>query len=111
MIPKSSSSATSRTSAPVSSTTSSSEYIAPRSSATCPPAAGRPAPRRAPPAWDRRHRWAQVDLRRARPRARSPREVRQLVLADLQLVALFELVRLDPAAVHVRAVERAGVVE
>src|SRR4051812_13811395 len=38
-------------------------------------------------------------------------EVRELVLADLQLVAVLQLVRLDPAPVHVRAVERAEVVD
>src|SRR5215207_8425353 len=39
------------------------------------------------------------------------REVGQLVLADLQLVAVLEAVRVDAAAVDVGPVERAGVVE
>src|SRR5437763_906117 len=38
-------------------------------------------------------------------------EERQLVLADLQLVAVLQAVRLDPPAVDVGAVERAEVVE
>ena len=42
---------------------------------------------------------------------RHPREVGQLVLADLQLVAVLEPVRVDAAAVDVGAVERAEVVE
>src|SRR3954468_23655208 len=45
------------------------------------------------------------------PSLTSTGEVGELVLADLQLVAVVEPVRVDPAAVHVRAVERAGVVE
>src|SRR5688500_12352376 len=39
------------------------------------------------------------------------REVGQLVLADLQLVAVLEAVGVDPAAVDVGPVERARVVE
>src|ERR1700691_3787155 len=35
----------------------------------------------------------------------------QLVLADLQLVALLQAMRVDPRTVHVRAVQRAGVVD
>src|SRR3978361_2225472 len=38
-------------------------------------------------------------------------QVRELGLADLQLVAGLELVRVDPAPVDVGAVERPGVVE
>ena len=38
-------------------------------------------------------------------------QVGELVLAHLQLVAVLELVRLDPAPVHVGAVERAEVVD
>src|SRR5436305_3260430 len=41
---------------------------------------------------------------------RSP-EIRQLVLADLQLVAIRQLVRLDSATVHVRPVQRPEVVD
>src|SRR5215218_7252155 len=41
----------------------------------------------------------------------SAGEERQLELADLQLVAVVEPVRVDPLAVDVAAVERAGVVE
>src|SRR3954462_6271907 len=41
----------------------------------------------------------------------SPLEERELVLADLQLVAVLEAVRLDAPAVDVGAVERAEVVE
>src|SRR5215208_1993073 len=41
----------------------------------------------------------------------SAGEERQLELADLQLVAVLEAMRVDPLAVHVGAVERAGVVE
>ena len=59
----------------------------PRSSATWPSAGGRWAPRR------------------------SSLEVRQLVLADLQLVTRLQLVRLDPVPVDVGAVQRAEVVE
>src|SRR5215217_1034081 len=40
-----------------------------------------------------------------------PPEVGQLVLADLQLVAVLQPVRVDPPPVDVRAVQRAGVVE
>src|SRR4051794_20524528 len=43
--------------------------------------------------------------------ALSPRDVRELELADLQLVAVLEPVGLDAVAVDVRAVERAEVVE
>src|SRR5689334_14875086 len=43
--------------------------------------------------------------------ATSARQVRELVLADLELVAVLELVRVDPAAVHVGPVQRSGVVE
>ncbi len=43
--------------------------------------------------------------------ATSARQVGELVFADLQLVAVLELVRLDPAAVDVRAVQRPGVVQ
>src|SRR5918912_3882580 len=43
--------------------------------------------------------------------AASARDVRELELADLQLVAVLEPVRLDPVAVDVGAVERAEVVE
>src|SRR5919107_1105746 len=39
------------------------------------------------------------------------REVGELVLADLQLVAVLEAVRVDPPAVDVGAVQRARVVE
>src|SRR5919202_2221268 len=39
------------------------------------------------------------------------RQVGELVLADLELVAVLEAVRVDPAAAHVGAVERARVVE
>src|SRR3954451_10544314 len=38
---------------------------------------------------------------------RSSTEIGELVLADLQLVAVLQLVRLDPAPVHVRPVEGA----
>src|SRR5919197_2081700 len=38
-------------------------------------------------------------------------DVGELVFADLQLVAVLEAVRLDPAPVDVGAVERAGVVQ
>src|SRR5690242_3359480 len=38
-------------------------------------------------------------------------QVGELVLADLQLVAVLELVRVDPPAVDVRPVQRARVVE
>src|SRR5687767_4968542 len=38
-------------------------------------------------------------------------QVGELVLADLQLVAVLEPVRIDPAAVDVGPVQRAGVVE
>src|SRR3954454_12026042 len=41
----------------------------------------------------------------------SPGDVRELELADLQLVAVLEPVRLDPMTVDVGAVERAEVVE
>src|ERR1044072_5649439 len=41
----------------------------------------------------------------------SAREERELVLADLQLVAVLEMVGLDAVTVDVRAVERAEVVE
>src|SRR5258708_36754142 len=41
----------------------------------------------------------------------SARVERQLVLADLQLVAVLEAVGLDPLAVDVRAVQRAAVVD
>src|SRR4051794_36199605 len=41
----------------------------------------------------------------------SAGKIGELVLADLQLVPVDELVRLDPAAVHVGPVQRAGVVE
>src|SRR5690349_24271929 len=43
--------------------------------------------------------------------ATSARQVGELVLADLQLVAVGELVRLDPAPVDVGAVQRAGVIQ
>src|SRR3954452_20599873 len=43
--------------------------------------------------------------------ATSAREVGELVFADLQLVAVDELVRLDPAPVDVGAVQGAGIVE
>src|SRR4051794_2512242 len=43
--------------------------------------------------------------------ATSARQVGQFVLADLQLVAVLELVRVDPAAVDVGAVQGAGVVQ
>src|ERR1700748_3775015 len=43
--------------------------------------------------------------------ATSARQIGELVLADLQLVAVLELVRVDPAAGHVGPVERAGVVQ
>src|SRR4051794_1047531 len=43
--------------------------------------------------------------------ATSACQVRELVLADLQLVAVLEPVGVDPAPVDVGAVERAGVVE
>src|SRR3954468_3382404 len=43
--------------------------------------------------------------------ATSAREVGELVLADLQLVAVGELVRLDPPPVDVGAVQRARVVQ
>src|SRR3954451_18679430 len=43
--------------------------------------------------------------------ATSAGKIGELVLADLQLVPVDELVRLDPAAVHVGPVQRAGVVE
>src|SRR4051795_2657364 len=43
--------------------------------------------------------------------ATSARQVGELVLADLQLVAVLELVRVDPAPVHVGAVQRARVVQ
>ena len=47
-----------------------------------------------------------------RPRSlTAQRQVGELVLADLQLVAVLEAVRLDPAAVHVGPVERAEVVD
>src|SRR4051794_37934184 len=62
-----------------------------------------------------------VRTRPARPRAARRRAVspampsarveRQLVLADLQLVALLEPLRLDAGAIHVGAVERAHVVQ
>src|SRR3954447_1469712 len=41
----------------------------------------------------------------------SALQVAQLVLADLNLVAVLELVRLDPPAVHVGAVQRSEVVD
>src|SRR5215213_8931511 len=41
----------------------------------------------------------------------SASQVGELVLADLQLVAVLQPVRLDPRAVHVCAVERTAVVE
>src|SRR5947209_6440144 len=81
MTPKSSSSATSDASAWVSSSTSSSVYSGPRS-------------------------WTDTDGRR-----RASREERQLELADLQLVAVGQVAALDPLAVHVRAVQRAEVVD
>src|SRR5215210_9549474 len=40
-----------------------------------------------------------------------PLEERQLVFADLHLVAVLEVLRVDPAAVDVGAVQRAEVVE
>src|SRR3954452_2190969 len=40
-----------------------------------------------------------------------PRQVGELVLADLQLVAVLEAVRVDPTAVHVGSVERSRVVQ
>src|SRR3954447_1874739 len=43
--------------------------------------------------------------------ATSARQVGELVLANLQFVAVFELVRLDPASVDVRPVQRPGVVQ
>src|SRR5918997_2898355 len=43
--------------------------------------------------------------------ATSAREIRELVLADLQLVAVLELVRLDPAPVDVGPVEGSGIVQ
>src|SRR5690242_627380 len=43
--------------------------------------------------------------------ATSACQVGELVLADLQLVAVDELVRLDPAAVHVGAVQGAGIIQ
>src|SRR3954464_773764 len=43
--------------------------------------------------------------------ATSARQVGELVFADLQLVAVLELVRLDPAAIDVGPVQRAGVVQ
>src|SRR3954469_17411080 len=43
--------------------------------------------------------------------ATSAREVGELVLADLQLVSVDELVRLDPAPVHVGAVQGAGIIQ
>src|SRR3954452_9107191 len=43
--------------------------------------------------------------------ATSARQVGELVLADLELVAVLQLVRLDPAPVHVGAVQRAEVVD
>src|SRR5689334_23848455 len=42
---------------------------------------------------------------------RSPGQIAELVLADLQLVAVLEPVRLDPPPVHVRPVQRARVVQ
>src|SRR5215218_5358068 len=43
--------------------------------------------------------------------ATSALQVAQLVLTDLELVAVIESVRLDPAPVHVRPVQRAQVVD
>src|SRR5687767_2087541 len=43
--------------------------------------------------------------------ATSAREIRELVLADLEFVAVLELVRLDPAAIDVGPVQGAGVVQ
>src|SRR3954451_22132377 len=43
--------------------------------------------------------------------AMSALQIAQLVLADLDLVAVLEAVRLDPAAVHIGAVERPEVVD
>src|SRR5690349_21408445 len=43
--------------------------------------------------------------------ATSAGEVGQFVLADLQLVAVFQLVRVDPAPVDIGPVQRAAVVE
>ena len=59
----------------------------------------------------RRRRAAAGGLRRRRASRHQPREVGELVLADLDLVAVLELVRVDPLAVDVGAVERPGVVE
>src|SRR3954449_9731472 len=42
---------------------------------------------------------------------RASAEVGELVLADLQLVAVLQLVRLDPPPVHVGPVQRAEVVD
>src|SRR5688572_18861779 len=38
-------------------------------------------------------------------------QVRKLVLADLDLVAVYKAMRLDPAAIHVRPVERAEIID
>src|SRR3954454_25394006 len=43
--------------------------------------------------------------------ATSAGQVGEFVLADLQLVAVLELVRLDPPAIDVGAVQRPGVVQ
>src|SRR5689334_13951569 len=43
--------------------------------------------------------------------ATSARQVGELVLADLQLVPVDELVRLDPAPVDVGAVQGAGIIQ
>src|SRR6478735_8620376 len=43
--------------------------------------------------------------------ATSAREVGELVLADLQLVAVLELVRLDPPPVDVGPVQGAGIIQ
>src|SRR5918997_2252552 len=43
--------------------------------------------------------------------ATSAREIRELVLANLQLVAVLELVRLDPATIDVGPVQGSGVVQ
>src|SRR3954465_1038699 len=43
--------------------------------------------------------------------ATSARQVGELVFADLQFVAVDELVRLDPAAIDVGAVQRTGIIQ
>src|SRR6185312_16657583 len=82
---------------------------------TCPrdrrSAPARAATPRSPREWACRHRCRAGEVCSERRCPDSFLEVGELVLADLELVTVEQLVGLDPAPVHVRAVQRAEVVD